>query len=578
MKHSKEPFEAGIEEEQEEPPLESSVSGGGGGGGGNDDGLVEIDRTPEESERDVSVRRQNKERKDEDEDEDEEEEEENMEAEPELTKYPTTADPAKMTTMQVIFSQFTEDQMSRYESFRRSALQKGNMRKGNDTRNDVYVALKHEPLSFVCFLDAVITGSQKISMRITIVTCGIAKMFVGELVETARVVMGERNDFGPIRPCHIRESYQMLDPISVNRISNYHYKKNWNRVLTWGIMMRYQRVSPDCLPLTNGANKPYLRPSPSNEDTTTSIAAGRGFNGGSCTISSSLDGVPKGFRFRSTQQHDPTPSRSGGGDVLLQWGQRKRSRISRAEIRSSSTTTTPADDSSSSSGQGKTQSNKLSRRSLNPSMPPPAPVFSGRSSNNRNGIVGGKEIFLSRYLEDRSANGSPSRNINSRMVSRSGSSKRSPPSPDLIEKRSSVRDHHQNHRQNGLDHNHDQQHQRVSRSESAAQAHPELETNKNNGEKEKSTQVETREWPRIYIALSRKEKEEDFLVMKGTKLPHRPRKRAKNIDKSLQYCFPGMWLSDLTKNRYEVREKKNVKKQPKRRGLKGLENLDTDSE
>ena len=39
-------------------------------------------------------------RKDEDEDEDEEEEEENMEVEPELTKYPTTVDPAKMTTMQ----------------------------------------------------------------------------------------------------------------------------------------------------------------------------------------------------------------------------------------------------------------------------------------------------------------------------------------------------------------------------------------------------------------------------------------------------------------------------------------------
>lgn len=27
-----------------------------------------------------------------------------------------------------------------------------------------------------------------------------------------------------------------------------------------------------------------------------------------------------------------------------------------------------------------------------------------------------------------------------------------------------------------------------------------------------------------------------------------------------QYCFPGMWLSDLTRNRYEVREKKCVKK------------------
>ncbi|XP_024005415.1 uncharacterized protein LOC18029241 isoform X2 [Eutrema salsugineum] len=343
-------------------------------------------------------------------------------------------------------------------------------------------------------------------------------------------------------------------------------------------MMRYQRVSPDCLPLTNGGKKPNLRPSPSRAS---NEVARTEFNGGSCTTtttSSSLDGVPKGFRFRSTQQQDPSPSRRGGGDVLLQWGQRKRSRISRAEIRS---TTAAADDSSSSSGQGKMQSSKSLRRSVNPSMPPPAPpppVFSGRSAKVRNGFVDGKEFLLSRNLEDRSANGSPSRNTNGRMVSRSAVSKRSPPSPDQIEKRSSIRDHHHhNQRQNGFDHNHLQQHQRVNRSESTAQAHPELERDNNSGEREKATHVEVVEWPRIYIALSRKEKEEDFLVMKGTKLPHRPRKRAKNIDKSLQYCFPGMWLSDLTKNRYEVREKKNVKKQ-KRRGLKGMENLDTDSE
>lgn len=42
------------------------------------------------------------------------------------------------------------------------------------------------------------------------------------------------------------------------------------------------------------------------------------------------------------------------------------------------------------------------------------------------------------------------------------------------------------------------------------------------------------EWPRIYIALSRKEKEDDFFSMKGTKLPHRPKKRAKAIDRALQ--------------------------------------------
>jgi hypothetical protein len=94
------------------------------------------------------------------------------------------------------------------------------------------------------------------------------------------------------------------------------------------------------------------------------------------------------------------------------------------------------------------------------------------------------------------------------------------------------------------------------------------------------------ELPRIYISLSRKEKEDDFLAMKGSKLPQRPKKRAKNVDKSLQVCiisdrildcfcsdteltcvlfvlqfvFPGMWLSDLTRGRYEVREKKCVKK------------------
>ncbi|URE08553.1 PH [Musa troglodytarum] len=68
------------------------------------------------------------------------------------------------------------------------------------------------------------------------------------------------------------------------------------------------------------------------------------------------------------------------------------------------------------------------------------------------------------------------------------------------------------------------------------------------------------EWPKICISLSRKEKEDDFLAMKGTKLPQRPKKRAKNIDKNLQYCFPGMWLSDLTRGRYEVREKKCVRK------------------
>ncbi|XP_068665880.1 transcription initiation factor TFIID subunit 11 [Aristolochia californica] len=117
--------------------------------------------------------------------EDDEEEEENMDVE--LSKLPS-GDPDKMAKMQAILSQFTEEQMSRYESFRRSGFQKANMKK----------------------LLASITGSPKISIPMTIVVSGIGKMFVGELIEMARMVMSERKDSGPIRPCHIREAYRRL--------------------------------------------------------------------------------------------------------------------------------------------------------------------------------------------------------------------------------------------------------------------------------------------------------------------------------------------------------------------------------
>ncbi|KAL2480861.1 putative Histone-fold [Abeliophyllum distichum] len=118
--------------------------------------------------------------------EDEEEEEENMDVE--LGKLPSSGDPDKTAIMQTILSQFTEGQMSRYESFRRSGFQKSNMKR----------------------LLTSITGSAKISMPMTIVVSGIAKMFVGELVETARIVMAERKESGPIRPCHMREAYRRL--------------------------------------------------------------------------------------------------------------------------------------------------------------------------------------------------------------------------------------------------------------------------------------------------------------------------------------------------------------------------------
>lgn len=59
-----------------------------------------------------------------------------------------------------------------------------------------------------------------------------------------------------------------------------------------------------------------------------------------------------------------------------------------------------------------------------------------------------------------------------------------------------------------------------------------VSTDANNGEDKKLLV-----WPKLYISLSNKEKEEDFLAMKGCKPPQRPKKRAKIIQRSLLVSF-----------------------------------------
>ncbi|CAM8964444.1 unnamed protein product [Rhodiola kirilowii] len=83
--------------------------------------------------------------------------------------------------------------------------------------------------------------------------------------------------------------------------------------------------------------------------------------------------------------------------------------------------------------------------------------------------------------------------------------------------------------------------------------------------------------PKFVIALTNKEKEEDFMAIKGSKLPQRPRKRSKYVQRNLKLVSPGAWLCDLTLDRYEVREKKTSNKRP--RGLKAMCNsIESDSE
>ncbi|KAL7608796.1 transcription initiation factor TFIID subunit 11 [Lactuca sativa] len=191
MQQSKDPFEVVAEEHEESPPNSPTAHDETEPQTPNPPPVVnsqgaDVDNTirsrnPQKSAATSATAKMGKNKE-----EDDEEEEENMDVE--LGKLPSSSDPSKMAKMQSILSQFTEEQMSRYESFRRSGFQKSVMKR----------------------LLGSITGSNKISMPMTIVVSGIAKIFVGELVETAKVVMKERKESGPLRPCHVREAYRRL--------------------------------------------------------------------------------------------------------------------------------------------------------------------------------------------------------------------------------------------------------------------------------------------------------------------------------------------------------------------------------
>ncbi|TKY58509.1 hypothetical protein E2542_SST15572 [Spatholobus suberectus] len=264
-----------------------------------------------------------------------------------------------------------------------------------------------------------------------------------------------------------------------------------------------------------------------------------------------------------------TSSSPSGGDVLLKWGHRKRSRLSRPAIEDSLSSVHT--------------NNRRITHTVPPqlSMPPPPPLVSSTASSGR-----GRK-HSPRNLEDPSLGGSESPSRNSQgsnpVVSRSAAPKLSSSGMERNNRRMPSFGSAKCQKPSGfsttqaserLNNSHGHSASVQSEQEGGFPTAPATSTLAANGTK---VTVEVIEWPRIYIALSRKEKEDDFLAMKGTKIPQRPKKRAKNIDRILQCCFPGMWLSELTKSRYEVREKKSVKKQ-KRRGLKGMESLDSDSE
>jgi len=89
--------------------------------------------------------------------------------------------------MQLLVSNFSEDQLNRYEMFRRAAFPKAAVKR----------------------LMQSISGTT-VSPSVVIAMSGIAKVYVGEIVETALDALERQGQTGPLQPKHVREAVRRI--------------------------------------------------------------------------------------------------------------------------------------------------------------------------------------------------------------------------------------------------------------------------------------------------------------------------------------------------------------------------------
>ncbi|KAL9330218.1 hypothetical protein ACSQ67_005221 [Phaseolus vulgaris] len=72
--------------------------------------------------------------------------------------------------------------------------------------------------------------------------------------------------------------------------------------------------------------------------------------------------------------------------------------------------------------------------------------------------------------------------------------------------------------------------------------------------KKKKKMMKIEEKTKFSVSLSKEEVEHDFLALLGNRPPRRPKKRPRIVQKNLDSLFPGLWLSEVTAESYEVPE------------------------
>ncbi|CAG8641563.1 9791_t:CDS:2 [Paraglomus brasilianum] len=87
--------------------------------------------------------------------------------------------------LKALLDNFSEEQLQRYEVFRRSALNRANVKR-----------LVSQVLNQPC------------SQTLGFVVAGFTKVFVGEIIELARRVQSELGESGPLTPEHLREAHR----------------------------------------------------------------------------------------------------------------------------------------------------------------------------------------------------------------------------------------------------------------------------------------------------------------------------------------------------------------------------------